>query len=320
MREIGERTQLLTLVAGLYYEQNLTQQEIAEQLALTRSNVSRLLTEARERGIVEIRVQHFLPTAPLLEAELRKRFHLRDACVLKADTREPNLVLRDIGALAADQLRRLVHQNITLALGWGRALYETVHAFRPISVPNVRVVQMMGGIGALNPQFDGTEMARRLAKAVGGQFYYPRAPMVVESAAVRDALLQERDVRTVIEMGRRADVAITGIGSVRPELSGLVRAGYLTEEDMNTAVRAGAVCDIYGQYVTITGQLCQLELHQRLIGCDLPSLRKINCVLAVAASAEKATAILGAVRGGFVHILVTDDAAAQEVLRLADIM
>ncbi len=315
----AERTRLLIEVATLYYEQGLTQQEVARKLSLSRSNVSRLLTEARRRGIVEIRVRHAQQTAPALEEQLKERFGLQGAHVLVARTADRAMVLREVGAKAAEQLRYLLRSDTFLAIGWGRALNETVNAFRPVTVRNVHVVQMMGGVGALNPQIDGSELARRLAEALGGQFHYLRAPFLVESSAVREALLRELEIKAVLDMVRQAELAITGIGSVRPELSGLARAGYITEDDLRAAVQEGAVGDICGQYFTIQGEICKLDLHERVITVDPSSLLDVECVMAVAAWREKGPAILGALRGGYVDILVTDDAAAMEVLRLDDV-
>jgi len=312
----AERTQLLVEVATLYYEQGFTQEQVAGKLSLSRSNVSRLLTEARKRGIVEIRVRHTQQTSPELEEQLKERFGLQDAHVLVTRAEDPVMVLREVGAKAAEQLRYLLRSNTFLAIGWGRALYETVNAFRAVPVHNVHVVQMMGGVGALNPQIDGAELARRLAEALGGQCHYLRAPFLVESSAVREALLRELEIGAVIEMVRQAELALTGIGSVRPDISGLARAGYVSEEDLQAFTRAGAVGDICGQYFTSQGSICELDLHQRVITIDPPSLRDIKCVMAIAAWPEKAPAILGALRGGYVDILVTDDAAAMEVLRL----
>lgn len=321
MREVhhDERVRLLAQVASLYYEQGLTQAEVARNLNLSRSNVSRLLSEARRLGIVEVRVRHPLPTTTSFETELMTRFHLQSAHVLSSGGYNPDRVLQDIGALAADRLRSLLHDNMILGIGWGRALYETVNAFRPMSIGRVIVAQIMGGIGAVNPYIDGPELARRLAEALGGQFRYLHAPHIVESAAVRGALLQERNVREVLDLARQADLALIGIGSVHPEISGLFRAGYLNKDELLAIARAGSVGDICGYYIDIHGHICDLELHQRIVGIDLPSLRKVKCVVAVAGWREKAPAILGALRGGFVDILVTDDHAAQEVLRLADI-
>lgn len=320
MQELDDkRTDLLIQLAKLYYEQGLTQEEVAKRVGLSRSNISRMLTEARQRGIVEIRIHHPLSTVTSLEAELKNRFRLQNAHVLRSGTRDPDMVLQGIGALAANQLRHLLHDNMILGMGWGTALYKTIHAFRPMPLGKVQVVQMIGGIGAVNPHIDGTELARRLAEAIGGKFRYLHAPLIVESAALRDALMQERNVREALGLARQADLVLVGIGSVHPKVSSLIRAGYLTERELEDIVRAGAVGDICSQHFDIHGHICELELHQRIVGIDLPSLRKVKCVFAVAGWKEKAPAILGALRGGFVDILVTDDQAAQEVLRLADV-
>ncbi|MBC7261089.1 MAG: MarR family transcriptional regulator, partial [Chloroflexi bacterium] len=193
MREFhDERDRLLVQVASLYYEQGLTQEEIARKVKLSRSNISRLLAEARQRGIVEIRIRQPLSTVASLERELKERFRLQDAHVLWSGTRNADMSLQGVGSLAAEQLRRLLHDKMILGIGWGRALYEVVNAFHPISVGDILVVQVMGGIGAVNPHIDGPELARRLAEALSGQFRYLHVPHIVESAAVREALLQER--------------------------------------------------------------------------------------------------------------------------------
>ena len=314
----SERMHLLLQVATLYYEQGLTQEEIARRVKLSRSNVSRLLSQAREQGVVEIRVRRPVPTVPALESKLKSTFDLAEAHVLAGGMRSTDVTLRDVGTLAAEQIRDHLHDGMVLSVGWGKALYETVHAFRPASVRQVDVAQMMGGLGAFNPYMDGNELARHLAEALDARLYYLSAPYLVESAAMRDALMQERDIRLVMEMARNADLAIVGLGSVRPELSGLLRAGYLTENDLRTIAEAGAVGDICGQYIDIHGRVCELELYRRIITIDLPSLLAMKRLVAVAAWREKAPVILGALRGGFVDILITDEAAAQEVLHLTE--
>lgn len=312
-----EREYLLLQVASLYYEQGLTQEEVARRVNLSRSNVSRLLAEARRQGVVEIHVRHPVPTVPTLESKLKSRFGLQDAHVLASGMRSPDMTLRGVGALAAEQIRVYLHDNMVVSLGSGRALHETVHAFRPVSVRQVDVAQMMGGIGAADPDMDGNELARHLAEAMSARLYYLRAPYVVESAAIRDGLMKERDIRLVMEIARNADLAIVGLGSVSPPLSGLLRAGYLTEDELRAIAETGAVGDICGQYIDIHGRVCELELYRRIITIDLPSLLAMKRLVAVAAWREKAPVILGALRGGFVDVLVTDETAAQEVLDLA---
>ncbi len=322
MPELGEgREHLLVQVAQLYYELSLSQEEVARRLGISRSYVSRLLSEARRRHIVEVRVRPRFPTVPSLETELRDRFRLREAHVLLSGNQSTDMILRGLGALAAERLRDLLHAHIIVAIGWGTAVCETLNSLRPTEVDGAQIVQMIGGLATSNQsmiRIDGTELARRLAEAVRGTFRYLPAPNYVESTLAHEALMRERNVREVLALASRADVALVGIGSADPQASGFVRAGLLSSDDLQAIVQAGAVGDICGYYFDVHGRVLDLELHQRLVGLDLASIRRIKSVVAVAGRKEKARAILGALRGEYVDILVTDDTAVREVLRLSD--
>lgn len=312
-----ERAQLLVRVASLYYEQGLTQEEIAQRIGFSRSNVSRLLTEARQEGVVEIRINHPWATSNELAATLIHRFGLQDALVLASGSPDRNEVLRGVGVLAARYLERVLKPNYILGIGWGTALYEVVHGLRHIRMPGIEVVQIIGGTGSLNPQIDGTELARQLARALGARYRYLHAPLIVETPELCRALMQERDIHESLEIGRKADVVLVGIGSVVREISSLTRSGHLLEDELAWLQAIGAVGDICAQHFDIQGRMCAFELNERVVGLRLNELQRIPCVIGVAGWREKASAILGALRGKYIDVLVTDDAAAHEVLRLA---
>lgn len=318
MSELNEdRDQLLVRVASLYYEQGLTQEEIAQRIGFSRSNVSRLLTEARQKGIVEIRINHPWATSNELAATLIHRFGLQDALVLVSGSPDRNEVLRGLGVLAARYLEHTLKPNSILGIGWGTALCEVVHGLRHIRIPGIEVVQIIGGAGSLNPQIDGTELARQLARALGARYRYLHAPLIVETPELCQALMQERDIHESLEIGRKADVVLVGIGSVVREISSLTRSGHLREDELAWLQAIGAVGDICAQHFDIQGRICAFELNERVVGLRLSELQRIPRVIGVASWREKAPAILGALRGKYIDVLVTDDAAAHEVLRLA---
>jgi len=318
MRWKGDRTTLLTQVALLYYEEGLTQREIARRLSISRSNISRLLTEARNEGIVEIKVKRPIMVSSDLRKALLERFALHEAMVLITGHRDFQESLEGLGRLAAEYLENTLKDDSILGISWGTAVYETVKALRPIAKPGVQVVQMIGGMGSVNPKIDGTELALRLGGVLSAHYRYLRAPLVVENGEVHKALLQEREVREALGIARRADIALVGIGSVVPAVSSLLRAGYLTMAEVKMAAEGGAVGDICAQHFDVHGHICQLELNERMIGITLPELMKIPRVIGVAGGVNKASAILGALRGGYLSVLVTDDVATREVLRLSE--
>lgn len=312
-----ERYSLLARVASMYYEEGLTQREISQQLGYSRSAISRLLTEARSAGVVEIRVHHPLVRSGELEHALLERFGLKDARVLAGSGSLPyGKMLRRLGELAAWQVEQAVQPGTVIGVSWGTSVYEVAHALRPPHYPDVTVVQLIGALGTPDPQIDGPELARWIAQMYGGRYHTLPAPLIVNSPAVRDALAEDSRVGELLRRAEDVSVAVVGIGTVQPGYSSIVRAGYLTAQEMAAVAASGAVGDVCAIHFDVQGNLLDLPLASRVIGVQPDVLRGIPLVLGVAGGTLKAPAILGAVRSGLVNALVIDEDAAREVLAL----
>ena len=312
-----DRTELLAQVASLYYEDDLTQGEIARRVGTSRSTVSRMLQEAREAGVVEITVHYPWRTVPELEDALRTRFGLRQARVLLGRGRTYEEIVRGLGALAARYVEGTVRADTVLGISWGLAVHSTVRALRPERRLPITVVQMVGAVGEGDPLIDGPDLARLLAGVYGGQYRYLHAPLIVEDVHTRDVLLQEPRIRETLQLARQADVALVGIGAPRPAVYSLLRAGYVDREAIAGLRAQGVAGDICARHYDAAGRVLDIELNQRIVGIELQALHDIDRVIGVAGGEAKAGAILGALRGGHVNVLVTDDAAASRVLALA---
>ncbi len=314
--ERNERLELITQVASLYYEEGLSQEQIARMLKLSKATISRLMRRARELGIVEITVHKLLETDRELESALTSTFGLRLARVMvnRAGSYEDRL--RSVGALAARYVDSVVFKNAILGISWGTAVYHTVNSLSPRKRFPVLVVQMIGAIGAGNPQIDGPDLARRLSSIYGGDFRYLHAPLVVGSEEVRDALSKEERIRETLDLSEKADIALVGIGSLEPSVSSLLRAGYLTKENLKSLKSQGAVGDVCARHYDIQGNVLDIEINRRVVGISLEALHGIKRVIGVAVGEKKAPSILGALRGRHVNILITDDITARRVLEL----
>ena len=311
-----ERTDSLARVASLYYEDNLTQEEIARQIGGSRSTVSRLLNEARDTGVVEITIHHAWKTNSTLERELKDKFELHDVSVLTCDSQNSGEILRGLGELAARYVDQDLTEDSILGISWGTAVHSTVQALRPKRIIPITIVQMVGAVGLGDPLIDGPDLARFLANVYGGEYRYLHAPLIVESQRVQEAFHQELMIQETLAIARRADVALVGIGSLHPEESSLLRAGYLDEGALAQLRTQGAIGDICARHYDALGSVLDIELNRRIVGIELNDLRNIDRVIAVAGGESKAETILGALRGGYVNVLVTDDAAAQKVIEL----
>lgn len=317
---MNERDDLLAMVASLYYKLDHGQAEIAERLGVSTSKVSRLLKEAWDRGIIEVQIRTPIPRDFLLEAELVRRFGLKDALVLeaKADADDATLVA-GAGQLAAIYLQRIIPElasGSSIGVAWGTGVHATVSALPNNVATQIDVVQLLGGVGAL--VVDGPDLARMVAAKLGGRHYDLHAPVLVERPEVRDIFLSEPTVGDAIRRARAVDLAITGIGSVDERYSSFLRAGLLTRVDLADLRNQGAVGEMVGRFFDKDGQTGAIPLNRRVIGIELEDLRNIPKVMAIARGPGKVGAILGVLRGGYLSVLATDQATARAVLVTAD--
>lgn len=314
----SERDALLAEVARRYYLRDQSQQEIADQLDISRSNISRLLKEARQRGIVDIRVRHPLGRDSHLEGQLSERFGLREVGVVQSIAGDLQATISQTATLAGQMLEAFLDDGRSLSISWGTTLNAIAQAFAPQRRYDVEVIQMMGGVGSSDPTIDGPAVAQRLAQALTGRYRYLHAPLIVDSPDMAQSLLAERTIADTLYAAAQADIALVGIGAIDPSISSLMRAGYLTIEEFNAIRVAGVVGDICARHFDITGQLAAPEIDARMISISLDRIARIPVVVGVACGAAKARAIFGALRGNYLGVLVTDSDAAAAVLALAD--
>lgn len=308
-----KRDDLLTRVASLYYEYDYNQQEIAEKLQISRSNISRLLKEAKQKGLVEIRIHRRIPTMPELERVFVSRFGLQQAMIVNDPTGDDAARLAAAGQLAAWHLEEILQPKDVLAIAWGTGVSAAVNAVGLRPELRVDVVQMIGSVGAVSSVIDGPELARLLAHKLGGSYYYLHAPLFVDSQATRDTFLGQPTILETLNRAGAAKVALVGIGTTAPGASSFLRAGHLAETQLSALRAQGVVGETAGQHFDIQGK-ADFDINQRVIALRLGDLKQLTHVIAVACGLPKTQAILGALRGGYITALATDSSTAQAVL------
>jgi DNA-binding transcriptional regulator LsrR (DeoR family) len=203
-----------------------------------------------------------------------------------------------------------------IGISWGTALYQMIRAMQPRNLPGVEIVQLIGATGSENVPTDGPILARLLADRLGGFPRYLHAPLIVENEAVRTTLLQTRNIQETLARAEQADVALVGIGCPNSELYSLKRAGYVDEAETQHIRAAGVVGDICGHHYSLAGEWLDIDINHRAVGISLDTLSMIDMVIGVAGGSRKGAAILGAIRGGHINVLITDERAAQKSLAL----
>lgn len=295
---------MLHTVAKLHYEADMSQVDIARQLGVSTATISRLLQRARAEGIVRIEVLD-LATPEGITTQLVEALGLRDAAVIETPAAGA------LTALAAPLGALLKQAGLTagkvVAIGWGRAIREVIQAGLP-RIPGVLTVAATGGMQQQAAHFQINEFVRLAAEELGGTPHFIHAPYL-PSSELREVFLGDAAIRDSVALWDRTDVAIVGIGLPHainpPEAS----AATLSEQALFHA--AG---DVIRHYFDAEGTLIPWEGEGRMIAMSPAQLRAVPLVIGVAASPEKAKAIIGAVRARLINALVTDTKTAQAIL------
>ena len=303
-------------VAELYYERKLSQQQIAKIMGCSHSTVSRLLSDAHESGIVEIKIHRSVATNAKLATQLCKRFDLRDALVV-LDSENAEQDLQNVGRAAARMLLSIVENNTRIGITWGNTLFHMVQALEATELENIEVIQISGTLGQGNSEIDGANLVIRLAEKLNASYRLMPAPTVVDDSYIKEKLVEQTQIRQVLESARSSDVIFQGIGALEDSMSSLERAGYITEAERESAYRSGAVGHVVGRMIDINGNEVT-EYNGRVVGLPLPELQKVKWSIGISASSLKVPAILGAIRGRYVNALVIEETSAREILRIAD--
>lgn len=317
-----DESRLMARVARLYHESGLTQSAIADRLGLSQAKVSRLLRAAVDAGIVTVTVRVPTGVHAELEEALEQRFGLAEAVVVSvgagASSDDPDDValLRALGEAAAQVLENTLRAGDVVGISsWSATLLATVDAMRPVSTTSdVHVVQVLGGVGSPEAEVHATALTRRFARTVNGTSVLLPVPGVVGSASARAVLEADEHVRRTVEWFPRLTVALVGIGALEPSPL-LARSGNVfTDAELREVESLGGVGDVCLRFFDHAGRPLESSLDERVIGLSLEQLAAVPRSIAVAGGLRKVPAIRGALRGGFVTHLITDEATAVGLL------
>lgn len=305
MKKIVGETNLMIKCCKLYYEESLTQNEISNILCVSRPTVSRLLDQGRKSGIVKIEIVNPIENDyGVLEREIEKKFGLREVIIVDDDT-DDDIEKKDIAKSCADYLERIIKANNKIGVSMGTTIRNIARYINPSPKLNLTFVPLIGGVGQTQIEIHPNQMVMDLARAFRGNFKLLHAPAVVSNANIRNEFLREESIKDILESGKHVDIAIVGIGSPVVEKSTMMSSGYFDLSDLKVFKKEGAVGDICLQFYDINGNFGEFEFNDRVIGVNLDNIKKIKTVIGIANGKEKIEAIVGALNGNLINVLIT---------------
>src|ERR1700737_309909 len=314
-----EQHELLRWVAELYYLQQQGQAEIAVLIGASVSKVSRLLAEARRQGIVTIQVAASRVGDSDFERTLAQQLGLQAVYVAPARVTDAALASRVAALMAARMLPRLVALEGVICFSGGYTVAQLARALEHQPDCDLTVVPLQGNWVDGGSHLHNDQVCRDAATQLGARAMSLPAPMVVERADTRDALLRGRSIRPVTARWSELHVAVVGVGASpgAEQLDYQSVMGQLPPDVQADLRREGVVGDLCAHMFDGAGRFVEHEVSRRTLSISVDELRRIPCVVAVAGGVSRAASLLGAVRTGVPRVLVTDQLAAERLLVMA---
>lgn len=281
---------------------------------MTRSNVSRLLKEARQMGIVQIQIVRPIQENHALAQEMVERFQLKNVRIIQVD--HSKQLLAKLGNVAAQELSGYLKPGVILGTTWGTAVSATVDQLEVENrIPNIKIVQLLGALGSRIQGYDGHGIVRRLEEQLDAEGIYLNAPFLVDDARTAGVLMETATIKETLNIGKHADLALFGVGSLDLAHCSYYLAGYVSQEEILEIQGTGAIGDVCGRFFNIDGEVTAHAYQNRMIGISVDDLVKVPIRIGVAGGMAKVEPIIGAVRGNLINVLITDSTSALEVLK-----
>ena len=307
----SETDRIRARAVWLYYVEGCTQNDIATQLGINRVMVVRLLADARRRNEVRITISAPLADVVELERETEKRFGI--ARVILAPFADPEGdPVKVIAAAAGNFISGIMQSGMSVGVGWGRTLYNTLPFIEGQKLEDFRVVSLLGGIAAAR-RFNPAEFAWQFAELFQGEGFLIPAPAVVDSEDTKHALLERCGLAAIFEMAESLDVALLSVGGITT-LTTSYRTGYISEADRRSLIDAGAVGDILYNFIDAKGAIVDHEVNSRVISVKLERLRRTPKRVLISGGREKLVSLRAAIDTLAPTTLITDELTARALV------
>lgn len=310
-----DEQRLLVKIATLYYEQGKKQSDIAKQLDLSQSFVSRALSRCLKENLVKISVIQPANIYLNLEAQLQSQFGLSQAIVVDVDDPDDEeQIKKSIGSAAAHYLQISLHPDELVGISsWSSTIRAMVEHLHPMTIKAKGVVQLLGGVG-INGNIQATMLTHSLASLLNCDSYLLPSQSIERTVEYKQRLLNTQDVGVVVDMFERVDLALVGIGMLEPSHLLKTSGNYYEADMLQVLANKGAVGDICLHYFDERGLPVLADEEDPVIGMDLALVKRCPRVVALAGGKDKAQAIKGALQGKYIDVLIVDYTTAKTIL------
>ena len=300
---ILDNTKFMLTVCEMFYIQGLSQKEIAGILNISRPQISRIISTARENNLVNIHINYTNPEENFYQQKIKKKYHLQQVYVYDIGDSSSKGSLEKLADNSKNLFDIIIKNNEKVGIMAGRTISSLASAIGSSKNRGLEFVSLCGDSYSDGEDWNVNSIVQKFAHKTNGKSYPFSAPRYLNSAATKDLLLSEPSIIKILELGKQCDVALLGIGNIEFGSTGIV-AGNLSTCDLLKLKEDGAVANICSSYIDEKGKVITSHIENKILGqsiTDISHMRKIG----VAIGKEKTEAIKAVLKGSFLDTFIT---------------
>jgi len=324
---IGLLEKRYNILRTIYYNQPVGRRSLANNLNLGERIVRTEINFLKSANLIEVNTAGMIVTSEgeevltklkgfiheikgLSEIEelLRKKLNIKAVIVVPGSVEEDITVMEELGRAAASYIKGIIKNDDIIALTGGSTIKEVIDNMPKLqNLHNILVVPARGGMGK-QVETQANTLAANLANKVCGSYKLLHIPDNISDKAL-DTMLNERDIKDIICHIKNTNVLIYGIGRADE----MARRRGVPQEKITELINMGTVGEAFGCYFDRNGKVVY---STPTVGINSSDIKKISHPIAIAGGKSKAEAILATERNNENGVLITDEDAAKEIIRL----
>jgi len=293
-------------IAYYHYKLGMNQNEIADKLQVSRQKVSRLLKRAIDENVVRIEVLGYNGSHVELENRLESMYGLQEVIVKDTGSQ--------LGEAVNTYLDRVLVDGFNVGITFGNTLAQMVEASnRPQRRENVSVVQLLGCMNGNNITGRMDILTNQVAAMLNGSVHILYVPGIIENPELKQLFMSESKCMEVVKKYKKLDIAFVGIGAPTED-SVVTQMGFLSMQEYEILKKKGCVGDVALRFIDDQGRVVDPEFNNKVTGIELLDYMSIPLRVGISYGTIKVKPLVGAVRGKYINVLITDVATAKEML------
>jgi len=307
---------IIVRVVEMFYIHGINQEEIAKRFNFSKAKVCRIIKEAKEKKIIEFKIKDFGNQKVGFESELEKKFNLKEVLIYYDSDMigyDKDLISQKIGILGANYIKRILKNNINMALTWGETLYNIIKNIYLKREYKANFFAALGGVGLRNANYQSSNLVKMIGERTGGSYYQLYLPLIVDSPDIKNVLMRSSIIKTVLGDITKVDYYITSVATILRNRTMYTLGGFKSE-DLKVLHHNEIIGEIGLNFYNKEGNYVKTGLEDRLINIKIDEIKRIKNIVLIAFSNEKLEAISGFLKSGVTNVFITDSITAEQLL------